>query len=220
MSRKPPGLFMVLTFVTLSGAIASASTITTESTGQNVTAGQDNSFQITSDTTGELTAPAQAFVITTPPPQWAAPIAGTEWIGPSANQAIAGQCCTNSSDTYQTLFSLAGLDPSTATLGLSMLVDNDITVMLNGKTVYTNGAPLSSTTYMTPFSVTLNSGFIGGTNTLDFIVGNGFGATGVDASINGTASPIGATVPEPSALGLCCIGLAALAGRVRTQRRA
>jgi len=196
------------------------SSITIEGTGQNVTAGRDNSYQITSDTTGEITAPAQAFVVTTPAGAWAPPIAGTAWIGPSANQAIAGLCCANSSDTYESLFSLAGLNPSTATLSFTMLVDNDITVVLNGNTVYTNGAPLSTITYSTPFSFTVNSGFIAGTNTLDFIVGNGFGATGVDASISGAASPISPPpVPEPSDIGLCCIGLAALMGMIRTQNR-
>ena len=188
-------------------AAANGATIPIGSTGQSVSGGLDNNYLITADNTGLITTalPVQAFVVTSPPTAWAAPIPGTTWIGPSPNQ-LTGYCsCSDSDSTYQTTFSLAGLNPSTASLNLSMLVDNDVTVVLNGNTVYTNGTFLS-VLYATPFSFAVNSDFVVGTNTLDFIVGNGFGPTGLDASISGNASP----VPEPSAPVLCFGGLLAV----------
>jgi hypothetical protein len=189
---------------------ASASIISISGTGQNVSGGLDNSYRIILDSTGEITAPAQAFVVTSLPGPWATPIPGTIWIGPAANQASENP--GSSSDTYQTNFSLAGLDPSTAILDFTMMVDNGVTVTLNGATVYTNGNA-SSALFTAPFAGSITSGFIAGTNTLDFIVANAFGPTGIDISINGTASPLSTTTaPEPGTWALVLVsGAAAIA---------
>jgi hypothetical protein len=201
--------WMALPLVFVLAGVAHAGSISIFSTGQNVLDGLDESFEIISDTTGEIVAPAQAFVVTSLPGAWHAPIAGTEWIGPTANQSV-GCTCPDSADTYQTTFSLAGFDPATASLDFTMLVDNDITVVLNGVTVYSNGNP-DSDLFSTPFSFDVDSGFVAGTNTMQFIVGNAYGPTGIDASITGTATPIGSSVPEPSTAALCACGLAAVA---------
>jgi hypothetical protein len=129
------------------------------------------------------------------------------------SELVGGCSCPNSSDTYQTTFSLAGLDPSTAVLNFTMLVDNDITVVLNGSQVFAAGHGLSTLFTGTPLGFSVNSDFVAGTNTLDFIVGNGFGPTGVDAKVSGTATPIGTSaVPEPFVLVLCAGGLLAMDG--------
>jgi hypothetical protein len=53
------------------------------------------------------------------------------------------------------------------------------------------------------FSIT--SGFDAGLNTLDFMVTNGGGPSGVIAEVSGTAAVIGTSaVPEPSSLMLVC----------------
>jgi hypothetical protein len=194
---------------------ASASIIPISGTGQNVSGGLDNSYRIISDSTGEITAPAQAFVVTTLPGAWATSIPGTGWIGPAANQASENP--GNSSDTYQTSFSLAGLDPSTAILDFTMMVDNGVTVTLNGTTVYTNGNA-SSALFTAPFAGSITTGFIAGTNTLDFIVANAFGPTGIDISINGTASPVSTTAPEPGTWALVLVSGAAAIARTCFRR--
>ena len=186
---------------------ASGAAITINGTGQNVSGGLDQSYQIISDTTGEIVAPAQAFIITAPG-NWGPAIMGTSWIGPSADQSNNDRttsCCTGV-DNYQLTFSLAGLNPATASLNISYLVDNAIQVVLNGNTVYSNGGP-SSTLFSSPITFAVNSGFVSGTNTLNFVVTNGTGPTVLDVGISGSASPISSTAPEPAAMSLFAIGL-------------
>jgi uncharacterized protein (TIGR03437 family) len=157
------------------------------STGVYVTEGQDTSYQIVTDTTGEISAPAQAFAVTSLPVGWAT-IPGAVWVAPSADQSNStrANCCLNSSDHYRITFSLADLNPSTTTLTLSLAADDYVDVLLNGQTVFTHP---STSMWSSPASFVVNSPFVAGTNTLDFLVSNaGGGPTGLIASIAGTAN--------------------------------
>ena len=205
-------------YIAIAGVISSnAASLSLPSSGQNVSGGRDNSYEIISDTTGEISAPAQAFVVTTLGNGWAPPIGGTSWIGPSANQALANQPSGdpgNSSDTYRMAFSLAGFDASTAALNITMMSDNGVTVLLNGSNVYQNGDGLA-VLFTAPFSFSIHSGFVSGLNTLDFVVANAFGPTGIDVSMSGSAT----ATPEPGLAGLVAILTLLLIWRQRFVRR-
>ena len=89
--------------------------------------------------------------------------------------------------TYRTTFDLTGFDASTAQITMQVAVDNELTaVLLNGANVgftYNAFASFSST-------FTITTGFVDGTNTLDFVTLNATGSAspaGFRAKLNGTA---------------------------------
>jgi len=126
------------------------------------------------------------------------------WIGPNNDGAVDGPVGTY---TYRTTFDLTGLNPATASLTVSWSTDN------NGLDVLLNGSSTGQVTSFTQFSAgfstfTINSGFLAGLNTLDFLVDNGGGPTALRTEISGTADST--VVPEPVSLGLLGTGLVAL----------
>ncbi len=155
-------------------------------TGLHVTNGRDNNYEIASDTTGEILAPAAAFVVTSPAGGWGT-IPGASWIAPAADQSNATRngCCTNTSDEYQLIFTVTS-NPSTAALNVTVAADDYVDVLLNGVSVFTHP---NTAMWGTPVTFSITSGFVLGTNTLDFIVTNGGGPTGLIATIT---SPVAA----------------------------
>ena len=158
-----------------------------------------------------ISAPAgvpPAATTTLPNGLWATNTVSADWISPGSSGDSSWPVGTYD---YQTTFSLAGLDASTAQLTGQWASDNNACIFLNGNNTgsCTSFAGFGS---LQPFSVT--SGFLSGTNTLDFIVTNGGGPTGVIAEVTGTASPVSG-VPEPSSLLLLGSTLLALAGASR-----
>ena len=155
------------------------------SSGQNVTNGRDNSYQIVADTTGELVGPATAFLVTALAGGWTG-IPGAAWIGPSADQSNATRnpCCANTSDDYQATFTVSG-NPSNVTLNLTLAADDYVDVLLNGNSVFTHP---STAMWGTPVTLSIRSGFISGTNTLEFLVTNGGGPTGLIVAVTSAVS--------------------------------
>jgi hypothetical protein len=151
------------------------------------------------------------------PGSWIANGADSKWIGPTPNDADSNGAIGNY--TYRTTFLLTDLNPATASITGSWATDN------NGVDILINGVSTGQTTcfacfgVLTPFSI--NSGFVIGLNTLDFVLTNGGGPTGLRVDdISGTANPLGTSVPEPTSLLLLAIGLAAArAGRNRQALR-
>ncbi len=130
------------------------------------------------------------------------------WIGPNNDHQVDGPV---GNYDYQVSFSLAGFNPSTASITGGWSSDNNgVAILLNG---VNSGNPGTSFTQFSigfaPFSIT--SGFQAGINTLDFIVYNGGGPTALRVEMTGTATP----TPEPTSIALLGTGLAGFAGMIR-----
>ncbi|MEQ9358875.1 PEP-CTERM sorting domain-containing protein [Coleofasciculus chthonoplastes] len=93
--------------------------------------------------------------------------------------------------TFRTTFNLTGLNPNTASISGLWATDN------LGSDILINGLSTGekSTGYRRPSSFNINSGFVAGVNTLDFVVQETRGGDGAFRvlEISGTAEP----VPEP-----------------------
>lgn len=132
-------------------------------------------------------------------------LGGSRWIGPSSNgQGPAGPWI------YRTVFNV----PPAAVLS-TVNVSGAWATDDPGTDIRINGTPTGQTsgffTALTPFTVT--SGFVYGTNTLDFYLTNAGGPTGLRVDkIAGSYQ-----IPEPTALALACGGL--ISGFVLRPRR-
>lgn len=135
-----------------------------------------------------------------PIPPWLGDTATSAWIGPDSGG-------TNDLDgpkgdyTYRTTFDLSGLQASTASIIGKCSADNfGVDILLNGgATGFTAGE------FQSYYNFSIASGFIAGVNTLDFIVTNGGGPTGLRVDLAGTADSM--AVPEPISLAILGSGL-------------
>ena len=130
------------------------------------------------------------------------------WIGPNTTQATG----PGGFYDYQTTFNLAGLSPTTASIFGQWSSDNEgVRILINGTDILNGNNPYGTSgsysfEHWQSFSV--NSGFLAGLNTLDFIVTNGNGAddqsgpTGLRVEMAGIAS----AVPEASTWAMMILG--------------
>lgn len=104
-------------------------------------------------------------------------------------------------------FDLTGLDPSTASISGLWATDNEGSdILLNGQSA---GNKSVGFTAFTSFSIPPGSLFVSGLNTLDFLVHNDRGPTGLRVEMTGQASPVG--VPDSSStLTLLSVSVGAL----------
>lgn len=90
--------------------------------------------------------------------------------------------------TYRTTFDLTGFDPTSARLTVRVAVDDALAnIVLNGQNL---GLSASGFSAFTPLAV--NSGFVAGVNTLDFVInnlGNAPNPSGLRVEFQTTASP-------------------------------
>jgi hypothetical protein len=149
---------------------------------------------------------------------WAPNDSTSAWIGPASSLVPnCYPCSVQSLFGYRLSFSLAGLDPATASiLGSWAADDSGATIFLNGiNTGIFYGAPA----YGALASFAITSGFVAGLNTLSFVVSNsGEGPTGLLVrGLAGTADVL--PVPIPAALWLLGSGLLGLIGIGRRRVR-
>jgi hypothetical protein len=149
-----------------------------------------------------------------PFPPWVANQSNlVQWIAPQSDYRT-GQSDLAGAYTFQTTFDLTGFYPSTAVLTGEWASDNCSQIWLNGAYTGTEITPGACLSAMHPFTIT--SGFQAGINTLNFVVNNTDGPTGLIVSISGTA----AEVLEPATLTLLGCGLAGLWLLRRRNRKA
>lgn len=147
-----------------------------------------------------------------PIPPWLGDDGASAWDGPNSDSQLNGPA---GQYDYQVTFSLAGLDPATATImGQWASDDHGDDILING--ISTGQMTASGYSAFTPFAV--NSGFKSGTNTLDFLFTNGGGPTGLRVEMTGTAAALDA-VPEPGSWALMLVGFGSMGAVARLRRR-
>jgi hypothetical protein len=139
----------------------------------------------------------------------------SEWIAPQDTyQTVAGRGSDPVGEfEYQTTFSLAGYDPTSAVLNGVWGTDNtNVEILLNGTEIV---GPSGSSGYITPSSYSYSGSLLnGGENTIDFIVENTGGPTAFTTFAQVTAN----VTPEPSplvALGVGVLGVGMMMVRKR-----
>jgi len=144
---------------------------------------------------------------------WMANDTTSKWITPTANQAQSFDAWNAGIYTYTLSFDLTGYNASTASFSGRVSSDNTVKVLLNNTEI----ASGSGFTSWSDFSA--NSGFVNGTNTLDFVVTNwaqnGGNPTGLRVEFG--ASSVTA-VPEPETYAMLLGGLA-LVGAIARRRK-
>jgi hypothetical protein len=132
---------------------------------------------------------------------WIGDNSTSAWIGPNNDAQVIGPV---GNYDYQTTFNLTGLNPSTAQIIGQWSTDNQGSeILLNGVDTL-NAINIGQYTVWTSFSIA--TGFVSGVNTLDFIVNNAGGPTGLRVEMKGTAAV--ASVPEPSTWAMMILGFA------------
>lgn len=136
-----------------------------------------------------------------PIPPWIGDNSVSAWIGPNTDSALNGAA---GQYDYRTTFDLTGFDASTAALGGQWAADNvGVDILINGVSAGQTGGGYNAFS-----SFLISSGFINGLNTIDFLVRNDDGPTGlrVEGALTADAAP--APVPEPMSLAILGVGLA------------
>ena len=204
MTLKMAGRILVATSMLALAGVAQAAAISVFDTGVD-----GSGTPLPDGTVGDphytlLTVPAGTTDIRVrtsagsfPIPPWNGDDALSAWIGPNNNANVDGPV---GQYDFHTTFDLTGWDPTIVFLTGQWSTDNQgLDILLNG--VSTGNTNVGFPTWS---AFMINSGFVAGVNTLDFIVNNTGGPAGVRVEV--TAG----NTPEPASFLLIGAGLAAL----------
>jgi hypothetical protein len=202
--------------IVLASVSAQASPITIFSTGvdnsgnvlANGTVG-DPHYALISSPDGSTAIKVASSASGYPLNVWIGDNTTSRWIGPNTS-TLAGPV---GNYDYRTTFDLTGFDSTSAILSFIWATDD------SGQNVLINGHATGLSAPFANFSgaESITSGFVAGINTLDFIVNNTGGPTGLRVEISGTANA-GTSVPEPASLLLVALSMGAL-GLSRRNRK-
>ena len=131
------------------------------------------------------------FVIGTPYPGWATPLAGSKWVGPQANGRDSNEGAPHWY-IYDASFTFKGC----AQLNGQALADNQVAVFLNGNLLANHQTSSSAPGNFGGPPLLFTAVFSGGTAVVDFVVNDSSGpATGLDYSFTVTSLPASACQP-------------------------
>lgn len=133
-----------------------------------------------------------------PIPPWLGDNALSAWIGPTGAADLTGP---SGNFDYRTNFQLSALEVAGATIDGQWSVDNTgVNIVLNGVSVGGTAGDFQAF-----YTLAIRSGFVAGNNTLDFIVNNGGGPTGLRTQLVGAIA-----IDEPVSMVLLAMGLLGL----------
>jgi hypothetical protein len=127
----------------------------------------DTHYKITDSPDPDAPGP-DTFTLTPgfPVGPWLAEGPNSRWIAPSPTQGTGN---AEGNYTYEITFDLTGLDPATAVINGQWATDNDgVDIVINGNSL----GLINSAQFVSWTAFTIDSGFIDGKNTLQFVVHN------------------------------------------------
>lgn len=219
MMRNPKYGLLPIVVVLMAVAPAFAGSITVYGTGYNLTSNfePDLNYVLQGGFSGILPAGCSNFPCTTYTmpafPGWYPPDAPWQWITPYSSEndnAPVGNY------DYRTTFMLPS-NFSSATLSGMTAMDNSGMVYLNGDLILTISG-IHGFEALHPFSDSTRSDFLPGLNTLDFVVNNIGGPTGLLVE-NISGSYNGGSTPEPGTFLLLGSGVLGFIGVLRRRLR-
>ncbi len=146
---------------------------------------------------------------------WLADDSVSRWMTPAANPAQSFDPAVDGFYNYSLNFDLTGLVPASASLSGRFATDNEVTaITLNGVQIAQGGA--GGFAFWTGFSAA--SGFVNGTNTLQFTVRNLASPAGNPTGLRVEVAGSALTVPEPASWAMLIAGFGLVGAVVRRQR--
>ncbi|MCY3013638.1 MAG: autotransporter-associated beta strand repeat-containing protein [Planctomycetota bacterium] len=117
---------------------------------------------------------------------WISATGASSWIGPASDDVLNGP---GGQYVYRTTFDLTGIDPASVSIsGMWAADDFGVEILINGMSE--GYATWNSPGYWSFETFTVTGGFVDGINTLDFVLVNGGGPTGLRVEMTGAVSTI------------------------------
>lgn len=148
-------------------------------------------------------------------PAYAANDADSRWISISSTGTPG-----SNTTTYRLTFDLTGYDFLSALITGNWGVDNTGAILLNGSATPNTLPVFTAGNFSSLHAFSINSGFVSGINTLDFVVTDLGAPTALRVDdISGTARLLNGAVPEPGTWAMMLLGFGAIGFSMRHRPR-